>query len=151
MPSTAPARCPPCWRGAAGDVAPGVLAGRPQGAPVPAAARRDVVVLALLPGGAGMTWISGPCLSDDWTRPPREVTERWLPVVGYEGLYEVSDLGRVRSLLRKGGNNRWYGGDIKRSSLDQAGYLYVSLSRGGKGSRKRIHQLVAEAFIGPPS
>ena len=38
--------------------------------------------------------------------------EHWLPVRGWEGLYEVSDLGRVRSLGRKGGNNRWYGGKI---------------------------------------
>ena len=39
---------------------------------------------------------------------PFSEPERWLPVVGWEGLHEVSDLGRVRSLPRKGGNNRWW-------------------------------------------
>jgi len=34
----------------------------------------------------------------------------WRPVVGYEGLYEVSSNGLVRSLPRRGGNNRTYGG-----------------------------------------
>lgn len=38
-------------------------------------------------------------------RPARDAAESWLPVVGFEGLYEVSDLGKVRSLNRTGLND----------------------------------------------
>jgi NUMOD4 motif/HNH endonuclease len=79
--------------------------------------------------------------------------ERWLPVVGWEGLYEVSSAGLVRSLPRRGGNNRMYGGKLLRASWQKASkgkrYLAVSLSRDGNAVRLRIHKLVAEAFLGP--
>lgn len=52
--------------------------------------------------------------------------EQWLPVPGWEGLYEVSDLGRVRSLRRKGGRNRWYGGKVLVPYLNK-GYPTVPL------------------------
>lgn len=74
--------------------------------------------------------------------------EYWLPVVGYEGLYEVSDQGRVRSLPRLRAN----GGVTKERLLRLAmsgPYLNVSLYVGGKRTGARVHQLVAEAFIGP--
>lgn len=75
---------------------------------------------------------------------------RWRPVVGYEGLYEVSDLGRVRSLPRKGGNNRRYGGAILTPTPVKAGYLEVTLSRAGAGSRATlVHHIVCKAFLGP--
>jgi len=65
--------------------------------------------------------------------------ERWLPVPGYEGRYEVSDLGRVRG--QRGHRKPWIAGK---------GYLYLSLHR-GRGTRKNftIHQLVLLAFVGP--
>lgn len=76
--------------------------------------------------------------------------ERWLPVVGWEGLYEVSNLGRVRSLPRKGGNNRMYGGRILRPGLGSNGYLTVVLCRQGAPDRSYcVHTLVLEAFSGP--
>lgn len=79
--------------------------------------------------------------------------EAWKPVVGYEGLYEVSSLGRVRSLPRRGGSNRTYGGKILRASWQKAcegkRYLAVGLSREGESVRLRVHKLVAEAFLGP--
>lgn len=69
--------------------------------------------------------------------------ERWLPVVGHEGLYEVSDLGRVRSLPR-----RTTAGRIMRPGL--AGpYLRVQLHKDGAPTSLRVHRLVAEAFLGP--
>jgi hypothetical protein len=79
------------------------------------------------------------------------IVELWKPVVGYEGLYEVSDQGRVRSLPGK----RWNGqavhefkGRILRPQ-NSCRYLHVALSRNGKVKTKRIHQLVAEAFLKP--
>ncbi|WP_164681194.1 NUMOD4 motif-containing HNH endonuclease [Mycobacterium intracellulare] len=86
--------------------------------------------------------------------------ERWLPVVGWEGLYEVSDLGRVRSLDREQPNNRWPGstyvkpGRVLRSHKGPPfGYHAVSLTRMEAGRQirnlKRVHVLVLESFVGP--
>lgn len=75
--------------------------------------------------------------------------ERWLPVVGWEGLYEVSELGRVRSLPRKGGNNRTYGGSILTQTPIKGGYLEVTLSRNNQSRPAKVHVIVARAFLGP--
>lgn len=73
--------------------------------------------------------------------------ERWLPTVGFEGHYEVSSHGRVKSLDRQL-TNRVYPGKVLKPSLDkQTGYLGVSLSLNGKRHNRRVHRLVAEAFI----
>lgn len=69
--------------------------------------------------------------------------EIWKDVVGYEKLYEVSNLGNVRSL-------HWYGGEkvVELKKIKHPmGYLAVSLSRKGKCKRYLIHRLVADAFI----
>jgi hypothetical protein len=84
-----------------------------------------------------------------------EGTERWLPVIRYEGLYEVSDLGRVRSLDRLVGGSRGPASQISRGRilkpcLGRRGYLHVSLSRDGNVEHCDIHLLVLEAFVGPP-
>jgi hypothetical protein len=74
--------------------------------------------------------------------------EKWLPVAGYEGRYEVSDLGRVR---RVAGGPGARAGRILRRLRAGRGYYQVFLG-GGTGSRPRphkIHKLVAEAFHGP--
>ena len=74
-----------------------------------------------------------------------EVTpERWLPVIEYEGLYEVSDLGRVKSLPRY-----HTAGGILRSQPDRQGYKRVYLCCGGVVKTVKVHQIVAAAFIGP--
>lgn len=57
-------------------------------------------------------------------------TERWLPVPGWEGLYEISDLGCVRSLPRAGKRrNRIYGGKLLKPSVNAYGYLVIGLCR----------------------
>ena len=80
-------------------------------------------------------------------------TERWLPVVGYEGYYEVSNIGRVRSLDRayqtKTGKAAIWRGRILKHGLHDAGYPYVNLSVGNKQRVLKIHNLVLEAFVGP--
>lgn len=69
-------------------------------------------------------------------------SERWAPVADAEGRYEVSDLGRVRSLV--GRNPR-----ILKLSLGTHGYLTVLVYGHTRRQRRPVHQLVAEAFIGP--
>lgn len=86
------------------------------------------------------------------------VQETWLPVVGWEDLYEVSDQGRVRSLDREiemsSSRTRAFK-MVKRgrvlSPIFSAGYSYprVQLCRDGVVARRRVHRLVAEAFLGP--
>lgn len=79
--------------------------------------------------------------------------EVWKPVPGYEGVYSVSDLGRVRSESRKipskGGSFRTTAERIFDRKPAANGYYYVSLRRDGKTSHRTVHSLVAEAFIGP--
>jgi hypothetical protein len=74
--------------------------------------------------------------------------ERWLPVVGWEGIYEVSNLGRVRSLDRMLPDGRRRKGQLMNTRL-QHGYPISQLCRNGKYTHKLVHSLVAEAFIGP--
>ena len=66
--------------------------------------------------------------------------EIWRKIEGYEGLYEVSNLGQVRS---------FYSGEAKvlKPSIDKDGYLKVNLYKNKKLYRKLIHRLVATAFI----
>lgn len=80
--------------------------------------------------------------------------ERWRPVKGYTGIYEVSSLGRVRSLDRTFNNGRWKTRSYKKGKLLTAhpnwyGHLHVCLSKDGKSKTRCIHHLVADAFLGP--
>ena len=70
--------------------------------------------------------------------------EHWKAISGYEGLYEVSDLGRVKSL--KYGKER-----ILKPGSGGDGYLNVALCKDGHVKGKLIHRLVAEAFIPNPN
>lgn len=82
------------------------------------------------------------------------MTEQWKPVVGFEGLYEVSDLGRVRSLDRswmqvaRGGSlyRHFKRGQMLRPGIASNGYPTVAL---GRGNTRTLHSLVADAFLGP--
>jgi hypothetical protein len=74
--------------------------------------------------------------------------ERWLPVPEWE-LYEVSDLGRVRSLHGGKGKGK-RGGLIRQGRLAGYPYLGVMLCRDGQKTRRLVHQLVMGAFVGLP-
>lgn len=70
------------------------------------------------------------------------MSENWKPVVGYEGLYEVSDLGRIARLLLSGQRR------VLRPISDGSGRQQVSLCRKAIRRARRIHHLVLEAFVG---
>lgn len=72
--------------------------------------------------------------------------EIWRPVKGYEGLYEVSSLGKVRSYQNYGGGLRETP-KILKASLDKYGYLGLTLCKEAVHKRKTVHRLVAEAFV----
>lgn len=79
-----------------------------------------------------------------------ETKELWMPALGFEGSYEVSDHGRIRSLDRMitDSRGREYGrkGKILSPPTLPNGYVHCMLS---KGVRKYVHRLVLEAFVGP--
>lgn len=83
--------------------------------------------------------------------------ETWKPVPGYEGLYEVSDQGRVRSLDRYVANKGRWGtvvphhrpGRPLKPGRSSNGYVSVSLAKGGKRRSYLVQELVMLAFIGP--
>ncbi len=82
-------------------------------------------------------------------------TERWLPVPRFEGMYEVSNQGRVRSLDRTTtSRNRWgpivknLRGKILAQQTDNYGYLVVTLYNNGRFRPYRVHRLVGDAFLG---
>lgn len=83
-----------------------------------------------------------------------ENNEIWKPVVGYEGLYEISSMGRVNSLGRWGkgrnGSMKYHKGGLLNVCYDNNGYKCVVLSKEGKPKKCRIHRLIAEAFIPNP-
>lgn len=79
--------------------------------------------------------------------------EIWKDVVGYEGLYQVSNLGRVKSLPRIVKNGKIYRRVNERIMANlraHNGYIKAYLKRFGKGVNKSIHRMVAEAFIPNP-
>lgn len=80
-------------------------------------------------------------------------TERWLPVVGYEGIYEVSSFGRVRSLdrvvtYRDGRMRRRFRGVVLKDRPVRS-YPYVGLAINQAVKHCYVHTLVCEAFYGP--
>lgn len=83
------------------------------------------------------------------------INEKWKPVVGFENLYEVSDQGNVKSLQRNVNGIRYgkpYHFTIEERQMalqtDGKGYMRVNLFKDGKQYPKKVHRLVAEAFLG---
>ena len=80
--------------------------------------------------------------------------EYWKPVVGYEGHYQVSNWGRVKSFDRwvksRNGSVRFCKGRILKPVTNDRGYLCVELWKNNKRKSCKVHRLVAEAFIPNP-
>jgi hypothetical protein len=80
--------------------------------------------------------------------------EIWKDITGYEGKYQISNIGKVKSLSnsRSGGKNKYY--DYKRKEkilslkISKRGYSFIALSDSGTSSVFYIHHLVAGHFIG---
>lgn len=105
-----------------------------------------------------------PALPPAAPKEPPSLAEHWLPVVGYEGHYEVSDLGRVRTVAKTTYGGFFVHGDKKIHSPRHRPSQLLKVSYGGRnnrylrvmlragGNKKRhafIHHLVLEAFVGP--
>ena len=85
---------------------------------------------------------------------PSNTPEEWRPVVGYEGHYEVSDHGRVRSLDRTVPHSG-YGqiklrGKVRKQVPSKSGHLVVCLNMEGVKRFVQVHRAVLLAFVGPP-
>ena len=76
----------------------------------------------------------------------------WKSIPGYEGSYEVSSLGEVRSLTRRvriNGGTRETKGVLLRHKIIKGGYHCVALCRDSRRITRTVHSLVMEAFVGP--
>lgn len=79
--------------------------------------------------------------------------EIWAPIPGYEGMYDVSSIGRVRSYLDPTGfdkDKRLEEPELMKPQLHKRGYLYVTLRKDGKGHKGYINNLMGKAFIPNP-
>ena len=81
--------------------------------------------------------------------------EEWKEVLGFEGFYEVSNIGRVRSLDRRAErlgkfgqpSHNMYKSKLVTMWITESGYLRLTLNKEGKKSNHLVHRLVANAFI----
>jgi hypothetical protein len=78
--------------------------------------------------------------------------EEWKPVVGFEGLYEVSNLGQIRSLDRlvnhPHGTTALRKGQLLKQTVNRYGYPCCTPSKNGKKVKLTMHRIVADAFLG---
>lgn len=83
--------------------------------------------------------------------PQTSTTEQWAPIPGYEGLYEVSDHGQVRSLprtaTRKNGVTQQVKGRTLKVAIRADGHAQCSLWKENHGKTHKVHRLVAAAFV----
>lgn len=75
-------------------------------------------------------------------------------IKGYEGFYEINELGQVRSVDRivkvKDGSVRKHQGKELKLQIDKGGYLVITLSKNGVYKTCKVHRLVAESFLPNP-
>lgn len=79
--------------------------------------------------------------------------EIWKPIKGYEGIYEISNFGKVKSIRYFNHvNNKIYSREkMLKLSLNEKGYFRVGLYKSGKEIKFKVHRLVAENFIPNPN
>lgn len=74
--------------------------------------------------------------------------EKWKDIKNYEGIYQVSNLGNIKSLDRISEHGYKYKGKLLKLSPSKNGYLYVGLSIKGKTKMFPVHRIVIESFLG---
>ena len=79
--------------------------------------------------------------------------EEWRDIPGFEGMFQVSSMGRVKSLDRivggAGGRTRVFPGSMRSFGRAGAGYRNVTLGKNGRRRTFRLHRLVLSVFVGP--
>lgn len=81
------------------------------------------------------------------------MTEQWKDIQGYEGLYQVSNMGKIKALRRRvdtGKCHREWGEHFLSYGVDDSGYFRTNLAKDGANKTVKVHRLVAEAFIPNP-
>lgn len=73
--------------------------------------------------------------------------EQWVSLLGFDGTYQVSNLGRIRSLDRRV-NNRFYKGQLIKANSNSLGYFFVNLANAGVHRTMSVHRAVLESFTG---
>lgn len=89
-------------------------------------------------------------MSSPTARSKESEMEVWLAISGFEGVYEVSSLGNVRSLDRIDASGHRRKGKLLALSHDQDGYLLCGLTTLGRVKSFKVHRLVAGAFLENP-
>ena len=90
---------------------------------------------------------------DEYWEPgqPLEGPERWYPILGFEGTYEVSTLGRIRRIAGGNGTRIKNGKPrIIKTHPNSKGYWICNLWKDGKRKTIKVHKIVARAFHGEP-
>lgn len=81
--------------------------------------------------------------------------EQWISIIGYEGLYMVSDLGRIKSIFREvkglGGKTHFFPEKFLSFKIDKFGYHRVQLRKNSSAKNFSVHRLVAIHFIENPN
>lgn len=81
------------------------------------------------------------------------MVELWKPITNYEGYYEVSNQGNVRTVTRfienSGKHGMWYKSRLLKFNIDKDGYCTVALQKEGKIKRCKVHRLVLSTFDKP--
>jgi len=72
--------------------------------------------------------------------------EEWRPILGYEGIYDASNIGNI---MRIKPEKNTFAGRIMQQSNDRYGYPHVKLCKGGKAKGYGVHTLIIGAFVGP--
>lgn len=88
--------------------------------------------------------------SEQWLNLDDLPNERWKDIEGYEGLYQVSDYGRVKSLYKKIDKTHVYKCRILKQSSDKDGYLSCTLCKNNVHNNIRVHTLVGKHFVPNP-